>query len=193
MAAFPSKEEIEAANAALKPYFIALGIVAHAWNHLHEELGKIFCAVTELDLPIGMAIWHSLKSDRSQRDILKGAVCAAAGDPDWLKQHPNAMDGVLYLINKTNAVAEKRNDAIHAPCTVIPGGDDFEIMPVTFFGNEKAKHLRGKDILAEFSWYEKTADALKTHARAVRFALDSCGTWPEKPRMPTLGQEHPRD
>jgi hypothetical protein len=34
----------------LDPYFMALGQVAHSWNHLHEELGKLFCAITRTDL-----------------------------------------------------------------------------------------------------------------------------------------------
>ncbi len=34
----------------LDPYFMALGQVAHSWNHLHEELGKLFRAITRSDL-----------------------------------------------------------------------------------------------------------------------------------------------
>ena len=34
----------------LDPYFMALGQVAHSWNHLHEELGKLFRAITRTDL-----------------------------------------------------------------------------------------------------------------------------------------------
>jgi hypothetical protein len=70
MAKIPSQETIEATENFLDPYFMALGRVAHSWNHLHEELGKLFCAVSGLELGSGMAIWHALKSDRSQREIL---------------------------------------------------------------------------------------------------------------------------
>lgn len=190
MPLLPTKEEIEATNEILKPYFLALGRVAHSWNHLHEELGKVFCALTGLDLSIGMAIWHSLKSDRSQRDILEGALNSAACSSEWTERFPSAKKGVLYLLNEINNLADRRNNAIHAPCTIIPG--DIEIVPLTFFGNERARRLHGKDILEEFTWYEKSADALKAHATNVRFALDSGGTWPEKPQMPALlqGRSH---
>jgi len=189
MARLPSAEEIKAANEALQPYFLALGKVAHSWNHLHEELGKVFCAVTQLELTIGMAIWHGLRSDAGQRDILKGAVEAAARDPEWVDLHPGAEDGVLYLTSKTQGLANKRNDAIHAPCDVIPAGD-FEIRPITFFQNQRAQSLRGKDILKEFEWYERTADALRRHATECRFALDGQLPWPDEPQLPTLGQEY---
>lgn len=189
MPKFPSQEDIDAANATLQPYLLALGKVANSWNHLHEELGKVFCALTGLDISVGMAIWHSLKSDRSHRDILEGALKSRAADEEWTQQNPNAVKGITYLLNKVQELASKRNNAIHAPCDALPSGEDFEIKPITFFGNKLAKNLIGKDILKEFQWYEKTADALLGHAWGVRFALDSHGTWPDKPDLPTLGQE----
>jgi len=137
MARLPTLNEISALEATLEPYFTALGKVAHEWNHLHEELGKVFCAVTALDLSVGMAIWHSLKSDRSQRDILEGVVQGKEFDEDWMEAHPGAISGVLYLTKETNKIADRRNIAIHAPCHALPELDDFEIKPITFFGNLK--------------------------------------------------------
>ena len=136
-----------------------------------------------------MTIWHKLKSDRSQRDILEGAIKAAASAPDWADEHPGALDGVTYLLTETQSLSDKRNDAIHAPCHVLPGATEFEIAPISFFGNPRAQKLVRKDILSEFDWYERWADALKWHATEVRFALDSnIRTWPEKPSRPNRGQ-----
>jgi len=193
MAKLPSEDDFRAANEILRPYFTALGKVAHTWNHLHEELGKVFCAVTNADLSLGMAIWHSLKSDRSQRDILEGALISAARSEDWNNEHPGTKEGVLDLLKEVNKLAGRRNDAIHAPCDVIPGGD-FQIVPITFFGNDKAARLRGKDILKEFEWYQKTANALRRYAWEIRLALDSRQTtWPKKPKLPTVGEDHSVD
>lgn len=194
MAKLPTAEEVAAQTAALQPYFLALGKVAHSWNHLHEELGKVFCAVTGLPLHLGMGVWHKLKSDRSQRDILEGAIQSRAVEDEWAENNPNALKGVTDLLHQVQSLANKRNDAIHAPCLVISGiMYDFEIAPMTFFGNKLAKNLHGKDILKEFEWYEKTADVLRDHAWRVRFALDSHGPWPNKPQLPSLGQDHSRD
>jgi len=178
----------------LDPYFLALGRVAHSWNHLHEELGKVFCALTRVDLESGMAIWHALKSDRSQRDILVGALIQKAEDEDWVERHPGAKEGLLDLISETNKLAERRNTAVHAPCNIVIAEGEFQIIPITFFRNDKAKKLVGKDILKEFRWYEQFADALREHATDCRRALDlTNGTWPKKPLMPTLGQEGRRN
>jgi hypothetical protein len=184
MARFPSKEELDAMEETLQPYFVALGKVAHEWNHLHEELGKVFCAVIGLDLSIGLAAWHSLNSDRSKRKMLRDTIRATSSNEDWQNKHPGAYDGVIYLISETDKLAERRNDAIHAPCTAMPWRD-FEVTPLTFFGNKRAKSLRGKQILREFSLYEKTAAALKRHATECRFALDAQVTWPERPQLPS--------
>jgi len=190
MARFPTTEEVDAATAALEPYFSALGRVAHSWNHLHEELGKLFCSVSSLELHHGMTIWHKLKSDRSQRDILRGAISARQQEEDWTKNRPNVAEAIIDLLNDVNALAERRNNAIHAPCSVAIHGNskDFEIVPVTFFGNDKAKRLFGKDILEEFRWYERSANALKMYTTSCRLAVDAQHTSPKKPRMPTRGQ-----
>jgi hypothetical protein len=61
-----------------------------------------------------------------------------------------------YLTNETNKLAERRNDAIHAPCNALPGFHDFDIKPISFFRNPRARALTGKDILSEFACYERT-------------------------------------
>jgi hypothetical protein len=190
MARLPTSDEIDAATAALEPYFAALGRVAHSWNHLHEELGKLFCSVSGLELHHGMAIWHKLKSDRSQRDILTGAINARAQESDWAESRPRAAEAIINLLNETNALAERRNNAIHAPCSVAIHGNrkDFQIVPVSFFGNDKARRLVGKDIIEEFNWYERCANTLKKHATDCRLAVDARLSSPEKPLMPTRGQ-----
>ena len=72
------KDATDAAiKAKMEPYVTALGKVAHAWNYLQEALGQLFCAVTGLENDgTGEAIWHSLNSDRAQRDMLRAATLA---------------------------------------------------------------------------------------------------------------------
>jgi hypothetical protein len=190
MVKLPVTEEVDAATAALEPYFSALGRVAHSWNHLHEELGKLFCSVSDLELHHGMAIWHKLKSDRSQRDILQGAISARAQEEDWTQHRPNVVEAIGDLLNEVNTLADRRNNAIHAPCSAALDGNskDFEIVPITFFGNDKARRLIGKDILEEFRWYERSANALKIYTTNCRLAVDARLMQPEKPPLPTRGQ-----
>jgi hypothetical protein len=191
MAKLPDHADFDAASAAFEAYFMALGRVAHEWNHMQEELGKVFCVVSGLDNSMGMALWHALKSDRSQRDLLDAAARTATLDEAWAEMFPNAEQGVLWLVKQVNILAERRNDAIHAPCSIVPGEPDLEIFAVSFFSNPRAKNLRGKDILQEFSWYEQSAGTLRRHARELQAALaDARLPWPERPQLPTQGQKN---
>jgi hypothetical protein len=190
MAKLPDLSDVGALNLAWAPYIILLGKVAHAWNHLQEGIGRLFCLVSGLCPSIGLAIWHSSKSDRAQREMLEAALSARAADEDWAQKHPKAVEDIRWLLNKTNAVADQRNDAIHAPCSLGIEGRELEIIPIAFYGNPRAKKLRGKDILSEFAWYENSADTLKSFAREIESALmePTRDPWPNRPQMPTLEQ-----
>jgi hypothetical protein len=197
MAKLPTNEEVDAATAAFKPYFTALGEVAHAWNHLQEEFAHLFCIVAGLDNSMGSAIWHSLVSDRAQREMVRAAVNVAASDEDWVKKFPQVRGDIEWALDKADCIAERRNRAIHAPCSVGIGAGDFEIIPWSFFGNRLAKKLVGKDVLHEFKWYEESANTLKQFVREAHVALfNGRSPWPDKPRMPTVQrknnpQDHP--
>jgi hypothetical protein len=201
MAKLPTSAEIDAATVAFESYFSGLGKVAHAWNHMQEELGKLFTQLSGLDLSMGMTIWHSLRSDLAQRQMLKAVTEHHGSDDDWTKTHPKAEAAVVSLVNDINAFSTKRNAAIHAPCNQVLGGDDLEIIAVTFFGNPNAKKLReaevlqGADNLTQFAWFERTADAYRRYVKELEYALSEPRTpWPDKPRMPTLGEKNtPQD
>ena len=100
--------------------------------------------------------------------MLKAALGArAADDEEWVSKYPKAVKDIRWLLEKANGVAEKRNDAIHAPCSLGIVGHELEIIPIDFYGNPRAKNLRGKDILSEFAWYEKGADILRLFTREI--------------------------
>jgi hypothetical protein len=190
MARLPSDEDFAAMDAALDPYFMALGKTAHAWNHLQEELGQLFCFLTNTDA-VGLTIWHALKSDRSQRDLIEAALRSLAEGEDWVKEFPRAQADISWLLLETNKLADRRNDAIHAPCTVSNAHGDFEMIPLSFHGNPRARKLRGKQIVNEFQWYGETANVLKSFARHLCVGLNRSPyiSWPDRPRMPTLRQD----
>ena len=195
MARLPSKDQIEAADRALEPYKLALGKVAHQWNHMQEQLGLLFCMVSGLDNSMGMGIWHALKSDRSQRDLLEAAITAADLDEDWRNDFPKAKADIKWLIEKVSARADHRNNAIHAPIFVLGGGEP-EIKPLTMFGNPNAAKLVGKDIFVEFEWYENYFNAITKYAADLTLALmgrrrpnSVWMPWPDRPLLPTVGQK----
>src|SRR4051812_45544511 len=100
-----------------EPYALALGRVAHSWNRLQEGLGVIFCDVTGLSHKVGFAIWYSTTNDRAQREMLKKAVEATFDNEDERSGTLRKQD-IMWLLNKVNGIAEQRNNAIHAPCSL---------------------------------------------------------------------------
>jgi hypothetical protein len=183
MAKLPSEEEISTATAAFEPYFAAVGRVVHAWNHLQEQLGVVFCELAQLDRGAGLAIWHANANDGAQRRML--AAAAQSINEEKLTLFPTAEADIKWLLEKTDKVADRRNNAVHAPCHIALGSDsDFEIVPA--FGlNPRARKLRGKQVLEEFEWCAQSADALKAFARGIDVALTLDGyAWPDRPSLP---------
>jgi hypothetical protein len=196
MAKLPTDEEIDAYTVTLDAYCLALGKVAHAWNHMQEELGKLFCQVCSVEQSLGMTLWHSLRSDLAQRAMLEAAIKYQGSSEEWASNHPKAEADIIALVKRINGFSENRNAAIHAPCNPVLGGNDLEIIAVSFFGNPNAKKLsaaemlHGKDILAQFEWFERTADAHRRYVKDINYGLSEPRTpWPDRPRMPTLGEK----
>ena len=184
----PTADEI---TQTFEPYTKALGQVAHAWNYFQETLGRLFAVVIDLDDSVALPIWYSTTSDRAQREMLKAACRATLGN--WEQKFPRFEADITWLLNKANAVAEQRNDAIHAPCGIAQNPDGIEIAPAYFGGNPRALRLKDKSILKEFALYEASAETLSKYSKGMFNALVSpSSTWPDRPLMPTLGQSKTR-
>ncbi|MFN3350805.1 hypothetical protein [Pseudorhodoplanes sp.] len=195
MAKLPNKKENEKSQKALEAYHLALGKVAHAWNHMQENLGVLFCEISGLADMMGMGIWHALKSDRTQRDLLEAALKTRASDEGFGQTFPKAKVDIEWLLKKVNALADSRNSAVHAPIFALPSEDGgSEILPFTLLQNPNAEKLSEKDILAEFEWYEGYFTALRKFAASMAVALAHerlgfvLGPWPERPLLPTVRQ-----
>jgi hypothetical protein len=106
-------------------------------------------------------------------------------------KHPKARDDILWIVEKANHYSERRNDAIHAPCSIAIGTGKFEIVASYFNGHPRAANLKGKDILNEFAWYEALAETLSRFTQQIRGALLFSDTpWPDRPSLPSLGQKN---
>jgi hypothetical protein len=188
------QREVRAAQRALKPYHLALGRVAHEWNHMQEQLGLLFCAVSGLNRSMGMGIWHVLRSDRTQRDLLKAANIAAERSLERQHYFPKAKDDIEWILAKVNALAEGRNSTIHAPAQHLWGRTNTVRHSRKFAGREVAR----KDLVAEFERQEGSARAIRLLAAEIRYVLASHmpgypdKPWPSRPVLPTLKQKSSR-
>lgn len=188
----------EAGGKPFAEYVAAVGEVAFHWNALLEELGSIFCRVTDTPGPVGFGIWYALKSDLAQMDILKAALRGREGlDPPWTNRDRAGAD-IGWVINEIRGrLSERRNDAIHAPAEVTApvflGAEgeifvgEIEIGPSFFHGHPRATRLKGKGLIEEIRWYAATAKVLADFTSEMVSALRSTDEpWPERPQLPTL-------
>lgn len=173
---------------AFGPYVAALGQLTLAWNELHETLALVFCMVMGGGLVNQyLAIWHAIKVDRAQRDILLAA--AKAGDVQG-SSYPNLVSDLEWICGKANAVEDARNDALHSPLWGSQRGPGTTlVMPMTGLGHVRAQKLQAKNLLTEFRWCRDAAQVLTGFARELDAAMSGFGlSWPDKPAWPNRGQ-----
>lgn len=182
---------------AFRPLAIELGWLTYEWNRLHESLGEIFANVIAAEyLNRGdmvrppLAAWHALTNERAQRQMLSAAL-----DSRYLliEPKPKIHGEISWVLGKLEALAGKRNDAIHAPLAFVNVSDleaeGVEILPFYFLGNPRATGLRDKSLLEEFKWYRNHLEGLADYAGSLIFAMKfSDYTWPDRPQLPPRGQ-----
>jgi hypothetical protein len=173
-----------------KPLAIELGWIAYEWNRLHEALGELFADAMGADTYTALSAWHAVRSDLTQRHMLKAAAAhrAERSPPEntslWL--------ALVDLVDAVNKLSDKRNNAIHAPLVFVTDidGGAVEVRPLEFFGNEKARKLANRDLLPEFQWYRRSGAVLANYANMLHYAFnDPNHQLPPKPILPTLGQK----
>jgi hypothetical protein len=184
-----------------RPYVTALGQLALAWNDLQESLAGLFWTMMMNGPPQAgdivdyrpLRVWHAIRSDRSQKDMLR-AVIAADNQIDYWKRPLFAGD-VRWLLGEAENLEYARNDAIHSPLFYIdrsiyglsyPGK---KIAPAAWLFNPRAVGLAKRaDLLSEFRYCRDMAITLSDFAREIDSALiHPKRPWPRRPRLPTRG------
>jgi hypothetical protein len=178
---WPTDDE---ARQAFEKYCVAVGKVCHAWNYFHEKLGQLFDRFSPVDSPTALRMWYSKFQDRWQRNELRNAVDAVGSWPN-----STAKDDVIWLLDRADELAEDRNNAIHAPCSLYVGGreDGGSVMGPAFFnGHPRARNLLGKKIIAEFEWCEQYTECLTRFSMQIEtaFAFPGKYPWPHRPTIP---------
>jgi hypothetical protein len=178
-------------NRFFRPYEHAIGHVSVEWNRLQEHLGFVFARMFPALSTVPQAVWHSTQGDRAQRQMLKAAVKAAAAEHLFGREH--AVQDVLWLLEQSEKLADRRNDAVHSPFVLIASEQGTSFAPMDFSGNPRASKLVNKDLLIEFKWYADCARVLSDFAFAVQQALAlPQQPWPNRPSLPGPGQKNNR-
>ncbi len=134
------------------------------------------------------AVWHSIKSDRDQRQMVRAAITAS---PELEQEQKSDL---LWLIKEIEKLADRRNDAIHSPYTFFIGPDGLIVMPSYLFDHPRANKLPKLELMEELKWYRKSAACLLGYAAGILDAmLDPTQTWPDRPQLQDHSRPHRRE
>lgn len=189
------------------PYTKAIGQLALAWNDLHESLAALFATIMLGRPPTEgeavdfapLFVWYSSKSDRAQREMLRGAIryhqpSGGLKPPTvWASLRPILYEEVKWLLDRSDALEEDRNNAIHSPLfttdgTALQGTGRQRVMPAFWQFHPRAMKLNKKeDLLIEFRLYRDIALSLADYAHLMDVSLTNPASrpWPDRPSLPT--------
>jgi hypothetical protein len=186
-------DPISYSNKVFLPYVAALGQLALAWNGFHQTLALLFCSVAREQKPTTetstsgqlLAIWHALKSDRAQREILLAAV----QNHIWGASPPKFEEDVKWICDRADSLEDARNDALHSPLWAYERmSQETIVMPIIGIGHIRAKKLFDKNLLSEYRWCRDATLVLTRFAGEIDEALsDGMRPWPDRPRLPIRG------
>lgn len=176
---WPGWEELDK---RFEPYALQLGWLAYSWNALHDKLGQLFWTLTGLDNgKIPLAIWNAVKNDRTQRELVRATAKETTG--------PEVFSEIKWVLDRADEFEEHRNNALHSPLTFMIDADGPQLASKWLSGNQRAMKLKGKDLLTEFAWYGRSANALGIYVQRINMHLKGGVQFPmpERPKMPTRG------
>ncbi|MBC8038792.1 MAG: hypothetical protein H7X89_16430 [Rhizobiales bacterium] len=182
----PTKRQM---NKALKEYSTGLAQLIIEWNYLHENLAKLFCrTIDTINAAVPLAIWHSIRSDLVQRQILRAAA------EERYAHEKKTRDEIIWLLDKIDhSLSGKRNDVIHSPISLVTNAIGTQISTPINTSNPRALSLKGKELVKELVWYRDTAYVLRLYARELHRALNPTAhrPWPDRPMLPSPGSRPP--
>jgi hypothetical protein len=151
-----------------KPFAEEIGWITYEWNRLQESLAELFADAMG-DEAISLKVWHTVRSDLTQREMLKAAAAHRMSTVTLERQ--SVWKEVRWLVNEATNLSHKRNDAIHVPFVFVTHADKIEVLPLYFLGNPKAKRLASKEPLEEFKWYRESLAVLADYAMTLHYAV----------------------
>lgn len=164
-----------------------IGEIAIAWNWLHTSCFRIFQILSEAKNPrhlnIAHAIWHSLRSDSEQRQLMLNVARHS------LLPKSRVYLQIKWLKETADRLASSRNDPVHTPIALLTlGSGKTEIVPDIFYARREAVDRLQKSPLGK-NWQKIRGDirVLSLFASIISRNLEDAQLpLPRKPRMLSL-------
>jgi hypothetical protein len=145
-------------------------------------------------------VWSAANSDRTKREMLEASLkntFELEGGP-----FPRLADDIKWLLSRTTALEDTRNDIIRAPLISISGSVRNTliahaipaVIPNLRMQNFRAGKLVDKNLTGElstdFRWCRDSILILRDFALDLRLGLTVEGrAWPDRPRLPNRGRK----
>lgn len=105
---FPtSRKRPEHERAAIRKHAAQVGNIVHAWNSAHGALYWIFWTLLGKGTDTGFALWNSIQSDKTQREMLERLALSATG------QTKTIIKSIVWTTKAMHELSKYRNDAAH--------------------------------------------------------------------------------
>jgi hypothetical protein len=185
-------DSVSYSHPVFRPYNEALGQIALAWNGLHSAMALLFCTVMGGGYANQfLAIWHALKNDAAQRDILQAAAKDSFGYESDLGA--KVFEEIKWINGHARKVSDARDDALHSPLWGFHQRET-PVVPMTGLGHQRAQKLAAaqRGLLAEFRWCRNASLVLTDYVKDIDELLSRDPlpllSWRDRPALPNRGQ-----
>jgi hypothetical protein len=183
-----------------------LGRLVQTWGLLQESLIGLFEQATECPSHVASSMWHSIKSDLVQRELLLAALQSStdllrAWKGDLQKeQRVLVFDEYIWGVMEINKLSHTRNDLIHSPIVFYwgVGATVAEARVWDQHNNPRAVKLKDKELYQLSRWICAKCDEIKRHLASLWTYVRKHGKAPPRPKFkalsmfPTRGQKPAR-
>ena len=163
-----------------------IGQLVLSHNYAHSSFAALFATLMH-DPPTAIPLWHTQRTDRSQRELLVTAARTR------LEGKRRALNAILWAASKVESLSEFRNDVVHAEA-----GLDVQVRPYRVEFNPWAtlpsRYARlKKEVKITQSLRTASADLYKL-GRYIQGIEHSVGamrwTLPKRPRLHFVRGKH---
>jgi hypothetical protein len=171
-----------------------LGRLVQTWGLLQESLVGVFEQATGCPPHVANSMWHSIKSDLVQRDLLLASLRPSvdlirAWKGDVAKERRVLVfEEYIWAIIEINKLAHTRNDLIHSPFIFYWGASaaDMEARVWDQHDNPRATKLKGKELYQLCRWMTATCDDIKRYLLSIWPYVKKNGVVPKRPKFKSV-------
>jgi hypothetical protein len=164
-----------------------VGEITFAWTQLHSALFAIFNSLFHQDGGAAYGIWHCIRNDSAQRDMLLAAAEAR------LTNKKTLLNQVRWIARCAEVLGGLRNDLAHTGIAVDVDLDDLTLFLRPDPGARAASIARLTQLNDSKLWDKVVGDlrALDSYARYLSLRIRGgdkpiSGSWPRRPQLQSL-------